>query len=316
MNAYEAGKVLLLNCYTAYTPDFKAAAKKRKRYGTEPRVGAVIEYYVQSKGRIGHTGIVVRAEFSNGCWDFDTVEGNSNNEVRLIHHNLTPGQIGNGNHVDGFMYPDFKAETCSAEQFIAMARSQVGYKEKRSNSQLESFTANAGSSNYTKYNQWAAECGFGYQPSEWCAQFVSWVAYMACETAHDYVAGWVQQDNGSWSYRKKDGQLAADEWIHDGGRWYVFDGSCRMITGWYKDSTGLWYYLAGDGGMCASQWVMDGGKSYYLTNTGAMAVNAYVRAVKPVAEGIYIYYWVDEKGVYQPQWDTAHPHLETYDLAF
>ena len=122
MTNYERGKQLLYGGYTAYTPDLKSRAVKAKRYGKEPRVGAIIEYYVASKGRIGHTGIVVDCEFRNGAYDFHTVEGNSGNAVSIVHHNLTPAQIGGGNHVDGFVYPDFRAETCSAEQLVAIAR--------------------------------------------------------------------------------------------------------------------------------------------------------------------------------------------------
>lgn len=313
MTNYERGKQLLWGGYTAYTPDLKSRAVKAKRYGKEPRVGAVIEYYVASKGRIGHTGIVVDCEFRNGAYDFHTVEGNSGNAVSIVHHNLTPAQIGNGNHVDGFVYPDFCAETCSAEQFIVIARSQVGYREKNNSRDLESFrTDHDGGGNYTKYNAWGAGCGWGYQPAEWCATFVSWVAYMACRTAHDYAPGWIQQDDGSWMYRK-DGDFVRDAWVYDGGRWYVFDGAGRMITGWFHADRD-WYYLADDGGMCSSQWVVDGDHQYYLTHSGEMARSAYVKSTKPFGN-VYIYYWVNEKGEYEKQWDTAFPHLELYEEA-
>lgn len=316
MTNYERGKQLLYGGYTAYTPDLKSRAVKAKRYGREPRVGAIIEYYVASKGRIGHTGIVVDAEFRNGAYDFHTVEGNSGNEVRIIHHNLTPAQIGNGNPVDGFVYPDYCAETCSAEQLVAIARSQVGYREKNSNRDLESFrTDHDGGGNYTKFGAWAAACGWGYNPAEWCAMFVSWCAYMACVSAHDYDPGWFK-DGNDWLFRKKGGEYARDEWVYDGGRWYVFDNSGHMIRGWFKDSTGDWYYMAGDGAMCSSQWVADDkGRMYYLTASGAMARTAYVKEPRPDKAGQHFYYFVDEHGVYQKQYDTYFPHLEIYEEA-
>ena len=314
MTNYERGKQLLYGGYTAYTPDLKSRAVKAKRYGKEPRVGAIIEYYVASKGRIGHTGIVVDCEFRNGAYDFHTVEGNSGNAVSIVHHNLTPAQIGGGNHVDGFVYPDFCAETCSAEQFVAIARSQVGYREKNNATDLESFrTDHDGGGNYTKYNAWAKAAGWGYQPAEWCATFVSWVAYMACRTAHDYAPGWVKQEDGSWMYRK-DGDFVRDAWVYDGGRWYVFDGAGRMITGWFRADKD-WFYLADDGGMCSSQWVVDGDHQYYLTHSGEMARSAYVKSTKPFGN-VWLYYWVNEKGEYEKEWDTAFPHLETYQLAY
>lgn len=321
MTNYQRGKALLLT-YTCYTPDFAAAAKKAGRWGYEPRVGAVIEFYSSSKGRIGHVGIVVECEYRNGVWEIDTVEGNTSSEhyddnggcVAMHHYSPTPGQIGGKNRIAGFLYPAFYAETCSAEQFIAVARSQVGYIEKASNHDLLDFKANPGSANYTKYGAWAAACGWGCNPGQWCAMFVSWCGYMACVSAHDYVPGWFQ-DGDIWRYRKQDGQLAADEWMYDGGRWYAFDGSGRMVKGWFL-SEDEWYYLADDGGMCASQWVTDDGNSYFLTHTGAMAKNAYVRSDKPISPGVYIYYWVDEQGVWRPEYDTEKPYLDIYQLAY
>ncbi|MBQ2901855.1 MAG: CHAP domain-containing protein [Agathobacter sp.] len=57
---------------------------------------------------------------------------------------------------------------------ILIANSQVGYMEKASNSNLDSFTANAGSANYTKYGAW-----YGNNGQDWCATFVSWCANQA-----------------------------------------------------------------------------------------------------------------------------------------
>lgn len=54
---------------------------------------------------------------------------------------------------------------------VYMAKTQIGYKEKASNINLDSFTANAGSANYTKYGAW-----YGINPGAWCAMFVSWCA--------------------------------------------------------------------------------------------------------------------------------------------
>ena len=100
-----------------------------------------------------------------------------------------------------------------------------------------------------------------------------------------------------------------------GGRWYVFDGTGKMITGWFRANEG-WYYLADDGAMCASQWVCDDdGKSYYVTKTGLMATSCYVRSDKPFGPGQYIYYWVGEDGVCDPQWDTEKPDLKKYYCA-
>lgn len=64
---------------------------------------------------------------------------------------------------------------CSPNTVIALAKSQVGYLEKKSNSNLDDFTKNAGSKNYTKYNREYLKWGpGGAQPMEWCGAFVSW----------------------------------------------------------------------------------------------------------------------------------------------
>lgn len=55
---------------------------------------------------------------------------------------------------------------------ISIAKSEVGYLEKKNNSQLDSNTANAGSNNYTKY--WR-DIKPSYQGQPWCACFVTWV---------------------------------------------------------------------------------------------------------------------------------------------
>lgn len=54
---------------------------------------------------------------------------------------------------------------------LAIAKNEVGYLEKRSNSQLDDKTANAGSANYTKY--WR-DIKPSYQGQPWCACFVTW----------------------------------------------------------------------------------------------------------------------------------------------
>lgn len=321
MTTYEAGMKLLRGRYTAYTPDFAAQARKAGAYGKTPQVGAVIEFYSNSKGRIGHTGIVTSCELSNGLWKVETVEGNSSPGIFTTDggcvaphkYEFLPSQVGGTNRINGFLYPDFRAETCGAGQFVSMARSQIGYCEKASNDQLDEYKANPGKANYTKYNAWAKAAGWGYQPAEWCATFVSWVAYMACRTAHDYEPGWVKQEDGSWMYRK-DGDFVRDAWVYDGGRWYVFDASGKMITGWFRADKD-WFFLADDGGMCSSQWVIDGEHQYYLTHSGEMARSAYVKSTKPFGN-VWLYYWVNEKGEYEKKWDTAFPHLETYQLAY
>ena len=57
------------------------------------------------------------------------------------------------------------------DALIATAQTEIGYMEKKSNSQLDDKTANAGYNNYTKY--WR-DVYPQYQAQAWCAAFVSW----------------------------------------------------------------------------------------------------------------------------------------------
>ena len=64
---------------------------------------------------------------------------------------------------------------CNSQTVIKVAESQIGYLEKKSNADLDSFTGNAGSGNYTKFNRdmrtWAKSAGISDQ---WCQNFVDW----------------------------------------------------------------------------------------------------------------------------------------------
>lgn len=55
---------------------------------------------------------------------------------------------------------------------VKIAKTEIGYLEKKSNANLDSKTANAGTANYTKYWRDADPAN---QASPWCACFISWV---------------------------------------------------------------------------------------------------------------------------------------------
>jgi len=69
----------------------------------------------------------------------------------------------------------------ASKKLIDTALSYVGYLEKASNKDLDDFTANAGSGNYTRfcrdYEKYTGKDGF--QPSYWCAEYVSCVVVEA-----------------------------------------------------------------------------------------------------------------------------------------
>lgn len=92
-----------------------------------------------------------------------------------------------------------KLDTTAVTKVIRIAEAEVGYKEKASNKDLNSKTANAGSGNYTKYgrdmhNVYPKTMDF---PAAWCDAFVDWCFYsafgkdlapkMLCGTFDDYT---------------------------------------------------------------------------------------------------------------------------------
>ena len=73
--------------------------------------------------------------------------------------------------------PATETKTALSEQdcidkVISLAKGEIGYLEKRTNSSLDSKTGNAGANNYTKY--WR-DIYPNYQAQPWCAVFISWL---------------------------------------------------------------------------------------------------------------------------------------------
>ena len=107
--------------------------------------------------------------------------------------------------------------TITADKVLNIARGELGYKEKASNSNLDNKTANAGSSNYTKYardfdtkyTNWYNGKKNGYA---WCDMFVDWCFLTAfgskkamellCQPEKSAGAGCIY----SYSYYNKKGQ--------------------------------------------------------------------------------------------------------------
>lgn len=81
----------------------------------------------------------------------------------------------------------------TSEKLLEIAAAEIGYKEKKTNSQLDNPDANAGDANYTKYARDLAAAGY-YQASKqgyaWCDMFVDWCFLKLCgskEKAEDLI---------------------------------------------------------------------------------------------------------------------------------
>lgn len=109
----------------------------------------------------------------------------------------TGNQVGAYKSRQKFVYDALKTYFPESEEtgmnaigkLIQIAKNEIGYFEKASNSQLDSKTANAGENNYTKY--WR-DIKPDYQGQPWCAAFVSWCMMKAfgLDTAKKLLKHW------------------------------------------------------------------------------------------------------------------------------
>ena len=311
MSAFEAGKKLLCGSYTQFTVSGKSNFVRAGRWGKVPQRGAITYFYSNSLDRVAHVGGVIDVKVHGDTYTIKTVEGNTSADnsfnrnggcVAVKEYTFKLSQVGGKNRINGFGYPVFGSDTCTVDEFIEVLKSEVGYIEKASNHNLDDKKANPGDANYTKYGDWYDSNGV-----YWCQQFISWCAYAACDAHRASLGtGWIEVQ-GRWKYRKN-GQYIKAQWQYIDGRWYVFDEEGYTITGWFKQGS-EWYYLnPDDAAMLSGQWLRLDGKDYYLTKTGIMASNCYIKSDKT-------YHWIDNNGEYVPEYDTDNPNLDVYEVA-
>lgn len=147
---------------------------------------------------------------------------------------------------------------------IACAENEVGYLEKKSNSQLDDKTANAGYNNYTKY--WR-DVYPQYQAQAWCAAFVSWCMmktfgldvakkllkhwpYVYCPTLGNLFTKYANPQRGDIVIFYRNGTFTHTGLVTkvEGDKFYTIEGNTSAGTS----------IIANGGGVCA--------KSYYNSN--------------------------------------------------
>jgi len=97
-----------------------------------------------------------------------------------------------------------------ADKLIAAAKSFVGYIEKKSNSQLDDFTANAGKNNYTSFaRDYKTATGINAQGSPWCDVFVDmmFIYTFDADTAKKMLGGFSAYTPTSANYFKNMGRF-------------------------------------------------------------------------------------------------------------
>ena len=152
-----------------------------------------------------------------------------------------------------------KSEAINA--VLGTAEEEIGYLEKKSNSQLDSKTANAGSNNYTKY--WR-DIKPDYQGQPWCAAFVSWCFMKAfgLENAKKLLKHWpyVYCPALGNLFTKNVDPKVGDIVIFQNGNTFTHTGLVTKVSGdrfWTIEgnTSGASGIIANGGGVCQ--------KSYY-----------------------------------------------------
>lgn len=161
-----------------------------------------------------------------------------------------------------------------ASTVINIALAEVGYLEKKSNKNLDSKTANAGSANYTKYgrdmhNLYPAVMDF---PAAWCDAFVDWCFQKAYGVSNakgllagnfnDYTPSSAQlyKNKGAWGTAPKIGAQIffknSTRICHTG---LVYDFDNKYVYTVEGNTSGASGVIANGGGVCK--------KKYALTNS-------------------------------------------------
>ena len=120
-----------------------------------------------------YTGYFIMWQFSSKeCVNGISGNVDMSNQYNDFHMMIDGKETTNNQQTNTNPEPVKKTEKSEVEKIIEVAKGELEYLEKRSNSQLDSKTGNAGYNNYTKY--WR-DIKPEWQGKPWCACFVTWV---------------------------------------------------------------------------------------------------------------------------------------------
>lgn len=139
--------------------DWHAEVELTERTSDDEKISHIVTIFAKNE----NTLIVAADEYRDAANDFNSASYLDESLVELSEE-LSPVTA------DGIL----ASSVCYANKIVQIAKNEIGYLEKASNSNLNDKTANSGSANYTKYGAW-----YGSNPDEWCAMFVSWCANQA-----------------------------------------------------------------------------------------------------------------------------------------
>ncbi len=95
-------------------------------------------------------------------------------------------------------------------------------------------------------------------------------------------AKWIQNKNGTYSWQRKNGDIATSTWINN--RKYVDENGIR-VTGKYKIGKNYYYFKKSTGAVVKSKWIKNGSKWEYAQSNGVL-----LRAGKYKVGSSYYYF--------------------------
>ncbi len=179
----------------------------------------------------------------------------------------------------------------AVDKLLTIAKAEVGYLEKKSNSNLDSKTGNAGENNYTKY---ARDIYPSLQGQAWCDMFVDWCFVQAFGTvvAKQLLGGgFSAYTPTSAQYFKNKGQYHKSE--PKAGDQIFFKNSSRIChTGIVTKVSGGKVYTIEGNTSSGTAVIANGGavceKSYDLNNS---RIDGYGRPDWTLVDGKYSVGW-------------------------
>ena len=235
----------------------------------------------------------------------------------------------------------------TVKKLIDTANTWAGYLEKKSNSQLDSKTDNAGSNNYTCFaRDYKIHTGQNLQAQPWCAMFVSemFVQAFGLEAAVQLLGGALYhycptgvnqfKKKGKWSQKAESGSVIfftnGTHAYHTGIVTEVTATRVKTIEGNTSGASGV---IENGGGVCWKSYSLTDGKimGYGLPDWSAIAQvqeekhEGWIEAAKgwwyQYKDGSYAHsgwYWLTEKATGTSAWylfDAAGYMLTGYQTA-
>lgn len=191
----------------------------------------------------------------------------------------------------------------TVDKVLAIALAEVGYLEKKSDSQLESKTANAGTNNYTKYGKEMHQLYPSVMdyPASWCDSFIDWCFYKAYGVTNakgllggdfnDYTVASAQlyKNKGAWytSNPKVGDQIffKNSTRIHHTGLVYAVDS--KYVYTIEGNTSGGSTVIANGGAVCKKKYLLTNSKiaGYGRPKYDVVAKNPYTEPTTTLKSG-------------------------------